>query len=1021
MKKLTTSVLAIVLSSSFAVVSAQTVRDTANTTDIEGVVVTALGIKREKKSLGYASQEVSAQALTAGTTNTGNIATQLSGKVAGLQVTNTTNFGGSSTLVIRGYKSLNGGQALIVIDGVPVNNGTAARTGRSQTYDYGNFLADINPNDVESVNVLKGAAASALYGERALNGVIVITTKKGKGKDDKWGVTLSSEASFGTVDKSTFPKYQSDFGAGYLGESWDYGDAPDGLHYVNYGDDASWGPAFNPNLLVYQWDSFDPSSPNYKKATPWVAAKNGPISFFETATTFSNSVNLEKSNGTSSFMLNYANQLTTGIVPNSNLRKNSISTRFSYKLTDKLTANVYSALNIQNTVGRLGTGYSSGPMSGFRQWWQTNVDVQDLKAAYFRTGRNVSWNNNSSTRAPLYWSNPYYQVYKNYESDDRTRYFGWASLDYKINNNLGLMGRVSHDTYNMVIENRLESGTRSETFGNSGATTSSGYEKTLISSSETNYDLILNYKYNLAEDFIISGIVGGNVRRNKFSSTYNSTEPGTTKDSNLNAFIGLTIPGLFSLANSNGNVRPAVEDERTWSTYGGFAQATFSYKDTYFLDGTYRADKSSNLNPDNNTYGYPAVSASIVLSQLLKQDWLSFAKIRGNYAEVGGSTGNYNLRNTYTSRPTFNGVPLYTAATVGKNYDLKPERSKEFEVGLEAAFFKNRLGFDIAAYKTRTINQIIPISVSTSSGYLNSYINAGEIDNKGIEVNLNVTPIKTTDFSWDVNFNWAKNQNKVVDLIDGIDNILLQSQIYGAFGATIQAYKGEAYGTFFGTTWALDPNGNRIVDAVKDDTGNLLGYKYRITQTTNNPIGNMTPDWTGSVRTQFSYKSFSLGFLIDVQKGGQVYSYDMATGLDTGLYAETGGNFRSQVRTVSGVIENPNGSFTQVTGNMYNDGTTATGAGGYETNPDSAFLYDASYVKLREANISYSLPKSVLSSTFINDAKISIVGRNLWIIHKNLPYADPEAGLGNGLSSRGISHGSLPTQREIGVNVTFKF
>ncbi|KUY19642.1 SusC/RagA family protein [Elizabethkingia miricola] len=1029
MKKLTNSVLVVVLSSSFVFVNAQKKQDTTKTKDIEGVVVTALGIKREKKSLGYSSQEVKAGVLSDGTTNTGNVASQLAGKVAGLQVNTTSNFGGSTNLVIRGYKSLNGGQALIVVDGVPINNGTAGSTGRQTTYDYGNFLSDMNQEDIESINVLKGAAASSLYGERALNGVIVITTKKGKSQDDRWGITLSTEVNVGTVDKKTFPTYQSRYGAGY-GPFGDYdanpyfNTGPDGKPMVSFGDDASWGAEFNPNLLVWQWSAFDPTSPNYGKATPWVAAKHGPIDFFNTAMTYTNSVTLEKGNNDANFFLNYTNYQTEGIVPNSSIKKNTLSTKANYKFNDHLTATVYATLNNQGTIGRTPTGYNSGQMSAFRQWWQTNVDLYEQRDTYFRTKRNISWNSGDPSKAPLYWSNPYYQAYENYQSDDRTRFFGWASLDFKVNKNITITGRMSHDTYNMLIENRLRQGTTSETFGASNATTSSGYEKTNMVRSETNFDLIGQYKYNLSDDFILSGVVGGNVRRNYFTSTYNSTEPGSKKDPSVGAFVGLTIPGLFSLANSAGAVRPAVEVEQKSVTAGAFAQASLSYKDTYFVDGSYRVDKNSNLLKGNNVYGYGSISGAIILSQLIKQDWLSFAKLRGNYAVVGGSTGNYNLFNTYTSRPLLNDTPLYNATTTAKERELKPEKSKEIEVGLEANFFKNRLGFDIAAYSTRTFNQIIPTSISSSTGYFNSYINAGQINNKGIEVTLNATPFKTKDFSWDISINWAKNQNKVVDLIDGVDNIQLVGRIYGALGATIQAYKGRPFGELFGTTWALDPNGNRIVDEIVSNGQTF--YRYRKTDAVNNPIGNITPDWTGGIRNQFRYKDLSFGFLIDIQKGGQVYSYDMAAGLETGLYAETAvGDYRTANRPVSGVLEtrDNNGKvvYKPVSGVQYVDGSSTTAPDGNTLNPDSAFLYDASYVKLREANITYRLPKSLIKNTFINEASIALVGRNLWIIHKNLPYADPESGLSGGLNSRGISHASLPTTREIGVNITFKF
>ncbi|UQB67244.1 SusC/RagA family TonB-linked outer membrane protein [Epilithonimonas zeae] len=992
MKKLTTSVLAVVLSSSFAMVSAQTVQDSAKTQDIEGVVVTALGIKRDKKSLGYASQEIKSDAITKGTTNTGNVASQLSGKVAGLQVNTNNNFGGSSNLVIRGYKSLNAGGPLIVIDGSPVSN-----TSLSGQYDYGNFLSDVNQEDIESINVLKGAAASALYGERGLNGVIVITTKSGRGKDDnKWGVTLNSGVSVGSIDKSTFPKYQNKFGGGY-GDYFNY----DG--YSNFSDDASLGPAYDGSML-YNWDSFDVTSPNYGKMTPYVAGKHTPVDFFETANTYTNTLSLQKAGPKGDFLLNYTNQLMNGILPNSELKKNTISTKFNYDLTDKLRASVYSSLTLQNTKGRNETGYSDNTMSAFRQWWNVNTDIIEQRDAYFRTKKNITWNWHAPDDIrPYYWDNPYFLRYESYQSDRRTRSFSYASLTYSFTKKINFTAKLSHDMMDMVIENRLAAGSVPRAWGASGNNVESGYSRQDINRTETNFDAFLNYGFDITDDLDISGIIGANVRRNRNENVYASTEGG------------LVVPGLYALSNSQGVVKPAAETLQRSVTSGAYATASIGYKDTYYIDGTYRVDQASTLPKDNRTYGYGSVAGSVILSNLINQDWLSFWKIRGNYAVVGGSTDPYNLVNTYTSLGNYNGVVMFDTSNILKNPNLKPERSKEFEVGTELQFFKRRLGIDFAYYNNRTTDQIINLPISNATTFNQMVFNAGRIDNKGVEVALNVTPIRTKDFSWDLVANWAKNENIVVDL-NGVDNYQL-----GAYqgSVTLNASVGQAFGSLVGTDYVYHENGQRVVQA------NGLWAK-----TAPKVIGNITPDWTGGLRNTFSYKGISLSFLIDVQQGGDTFSTDLWYGYAGGLYADTvSPEWRNPTGVIlPGVYANGNPNTTQV-GGIRANGTAVLNETnyysyqpeGYTNAPNSRYVYDASYVKLREASISYSLPKSILQSTFLQDVTLSLVGRNLWIIHKNLPYGDPEAGVGGGIRSRGNSIGILPTTRDFGFNVNIKF
>jgi TonB-linked SusC/RagA family outer membrane protein len=967
--------------------------------ELEGVVVTtAMGIKREKKSLGYASQQIAGKDLNGGAGNT-NVSNLLSGKVAGVEVSRNTNFGGSTNVVIRGNKSLTGNnQALWVIDGVPVDNSNSnnlAQLTGGGGYDYGNTISDINQEDIESINVLKGAAATALYGSRASNGVVMVTTKRGKAKDDKVGITFSSGVTVGTVDKSTFPEYQNKYGSGYgIGSSFLGTGTPD---TVDTSNDASYGDAFT-GVPVYQWDAFTPYSPNFGKATPWTAAKNGPIEFFNDAKTYTNSINIEKSTERSSLSLSYVNTDQTGIMPNSELKKNQLSARFSQKITDKLTANAYAAVTLQNTVGRNSTGYNDNIMGTFRQWWQTNTDIKSLKQVYDASGgQNITWNwadpTTPSGLVPAYWDNPYFTRYQNYSSDKRTRLFSYASLNYEITNWMSAMGRVSLDTYKELQEERRAVGSIAAGFGLSPVDEASGYQRYDINYQEINYDLMLNFNKKIGENISLNGVLGGNVRR-------------TDKDNVLASTIGgLVTPGIYALSNSRYELPFPREQKVKAGVNGVYAQGSVGFLDTYFVDASIRRDVSSTLPKGNNSYVYPAISGSFLFSNLIKTDWLSLGKLRVNYAEVGNDAPALSLINTYTRSPNFQGQPVYSFPNTNNNPDLKPERTKSFEVGLETSFFNKRLGFDATYYKTNSVDQIVAAAVSSASTVTNAYVNGGNIENKGLELQLTATPIKTNDFSWDITVNWSNNKSKVVSLPAGVDNLQL-----GSFqgGVTVNATPGEAYGTLKGTDYVYT-NGQPTVDQT---TG-----RYLITTSATNNIGNVTPDWIGGVRNKFNYKNISLGFLIDTQQGGDIFSLDMYYGLATGLYKETAvGTIRETGIVNTGVA--PDG--TPNTRVVQNPGTFSNNYG-YLVQPNKAFIYDASYVKLREVSITYNFPKNLFEGTFINSASFSVLGSNLWIISKNLPYADPESGLSSGNSSRGYSVGSLPTTRDIGFNLTIKF
>lgn len=976
--------------------------------ELEGVVVTtAMGVKREKKSLGYATQQISGKDLDGGAGNA-NVANLLSGKAAGVEISRNTNFGGSTNVVIRGNKSLTGNnQALWVVDGVPIDNTSSNKsdqeTGRSG-YDYGNNVADINQEDIESINILKGAAATALYGSRAANGVVMVTTKKGKkGDDNKVGFTFSSTMTVGTVDKSTFPKYQNQYGGGYgFGTSFLDGSA---IPTVDTSNDASYGDPFTGNQ-VYQWDSFTPYSKNYNKSTAWSAAENGPITFFKTAQTNTNSISLEKATERSSLSMSYVNTLQTGILPNSELKKNQLSARFSQKITDKLTANAYAAVTLQNTVGRNSTGYTDNIMGSFRQWWQTNVDVKELQNVYNASGgQNITWNwadPNASDLKPAYWDNPYFTRYQNYSSDNKTRLFSYASLNYEITPWLSALGRVSLDTYKQLQEERRAVGSTAAGFGLSPVDENSGYQRYDINFQEINYDFMLNFNKKFGDNLSLTGVLGSNIRRNKRDNVLASTVGG------------LVEAGKYAFSNSRYELPFSIEDKVPWGVDGIYAQASLGFMDTYFVDASIRRDVSSTLPKENNAYVYPAISGSFLFSNLVKAEWLNLGKFRLNYAEVGNDAEPLSLINTYKRSANFNGQPIYTLPNTNKNPNLKPERTKSFEIGLETNTLNRRLGLDVTYYKTNTVDQIVSGAVSSASGFTYGWINGGNIENSGLEIQLTGTPIKTENFSWDVTVNWSNNRSKVVSLPGDIDNLEIAS-FQG--GVTVNATKGEAYGSIKGTDYVYT-NGQRTVD---QKTG-----KYLISGTSDNTIGNVTPDWIGGLRNKLTYKNVSMSFLIDTQKGGDIFSLDMYYGMANGLYPETSaGNVRENGIVNAGVA--PNGTPNTVSTVNNNDDASKTGPGayssnyGYQAQPTKAFIYDASYVKLREVSISYNFPKRVFEKTFVNAATLSLLGSNLWIISKNLPYADPESGLSSGNKSRGYSVGSLPTTRDIGFNLTFKF
>ena len=1014
---------------------------------LQELVVTALGISRDKKSLGYATQTIDGENI--GRQGDVNFMSSLSGQVAGAQIKNSGTMGGSANVIIRGYTSIGGNnQPLYVVDGIPISNditnGGNQQTGRGG-FDYGNAAMDINPQDIESVSVLKGAAASALYGARAANGVILITTKKGKKGKKGIGVTVSTGLVIGTINKNTMPSYQNEYGPGYgqyygpdtvfSGEVYngyveevdlDGDGSPDDLA-TPMGEDASYGLAFSEAESLLGWNSIHPEMSTYLQRVPYDAAENDPTTFYEASMMTTNSVAIDGASDKGSYRFAITDMRQKGILPNSRLKRNNASLNVSYDLNEKLSFSSSMQYVNNQGLGRYGTGYDNRNVNQcFRQWYSVNVDMVEQYDAYMLNENNLTWNSYGfsapeSYRAdPHYFDNPYYMRYKSYSTDNRDRFIGNVVLNYELNDWLSIMGRITNDSYSELREERIA-------YQSVDVPSYSKYTKSFY---ERNYDLFLNFDKSFGANDImnLTGMVGTNIRRSGVSVT----------DAETNG--GLVVPGIYSFSNSVSAIEAPGEADARRAVDGYLGRATLSYDNFLYLDLSARYDISSTLPEDNNSFFYPAATLSLIYSELLDVGFMDFGKIRFNYAQVGNDAPMQSLQNIYSVGTPFGGTTLSSAPNTGYNSNLLPENTTSIEFGLENKFFNNKLGLDLTFYKANTFNQILAITPSAASGTYYQYVNAGNIENKGVELQLygNIFTSKSGDFKWDMKVNWAKNTNKVVELTGDLTTYQLAS-VQG--GITIEATVGESYGVIKGSNFVYDEeSGEPLVYAHP-----FGGVRY-CRSASPEIIGNMLPDWTGGVTNTFSYKNLSVSALIDIQKGGNFFSLDTWYGYGTGIYDITTGNNSNGVPVRDPVNGNTGGGLdiggvvaaTDATtgayiydadGNFISSGVkneefayfgNYANSYGWATAPNALHVYDASYVKLRQLLISYAIPSEKLEGIGIQGLEIGIVGRNLAILYKNCPYTDPEAGLSAG-NVQGYQSGAYPAVREIGFNLTFKF
>ncbi len=948
-------------------------------------VVTGLGIEREKKSLGYAVQEVSGEAVSS--VGDQNVVSALTGKVAGVQVLSASGaqLGGSANIRIRGANSLTGGQPLFVVDGTPISN--ANFSGQHTGRDWGNFASDINPDDIESISVLKGPAATAIYGNRGAGGVVLITTKKGnKGKGI--GVTYTGSV---TADRVyILPEYQNEYGGGYTQDFIPVTDPVDGQTYntLNYAADESWGPRMD-GTLYRPWWSWFPGD-DYGTQIPMSAQPDNVRDFFDTGITFNNNIALSGGNETTTFRLSFTHINQNGVLPNSELKRTNIGINASTKLTDKLTLGT--SVNFVDIagLGRPTFGYSGHAVNSFNQWFQRQLDIDRLRDYRNPDGTFRSWNIRSATNLrPLYWDSPFFTRYEDASTDSRDRYFGNISLTYEINENLSIAGFLRRDDYTF----------RNETRNGTGGLALDDYNEFVANGREDNYEFLGNFNKNFG-DISVDANVGANIRRNNFHSN------------TLGVVGGLNAPNLYNLKASTD--RPVAQNRITNQTvrsvYGG---ANFGFKSMLYLGFTIRNDWSSTLPVENNSYLYPSVTGSFVFSELLNSTFLSFGKIRGSFAQVGSDIGPYQTQFTYNAGTPYGSTGAFTLPNTLINENLRPALSSSYEFGVELRFLNDRIGLDATYYNNDAEDQILTLTVPGSSGFSAAIINAGNINSKGFELALNVAPVRTSKVNWDIYFNAATNESTVVELAEGLENRQLDSWAWG--GLSVNAPVGQEWGQFTGRGFTYLDSAPGV--PVINEDGSYV-------RTNNKDLGGLLPDWTGGIRNVLDVGNFSVSAFIEFQAGGQFHSVTRMFTAYSGLSAETVGN-----NDKGNPIRDPvdQGGGVRVDG-VLADGTPhtvyvdpQTHYSGHLFAMNERWMYDASYIKFRELSVGYNFPSKLLSSTPIRSLKLSVIARNLWLIHSNVDGIDPSEispGANNYVYEE---NGILPGVRSLGLNLRVGF
>lgn len=943
-----------------------TMRDDSK--QINEVVVTALGIKRERKSLGYAIQDVKGEAILNSHEN--NIANALTGKIAGVQITRSSNGpGGSSKIQLRGNNSVTGlNQPLIVVDGVPMDNFTGADNNDfwNPSADMGNGLGDINPEDIESMSVLKGASAAALYGSRAGNGVILITTKSGK-KTKGLGITIT-----GTITAETLftkPDMQTTYGQGSNGE-------------YSSTSSTSWGP----RIEGQEYTRYDGT-----KST--MRLYNNLDNYFDTGTELQENVTLSQQYGKTSIYASMTNMNNKAMAPGAKLNRTNLMLRgvTSFGKNDAWTFDGKVQYIRNKANNRPVSGRNSNNSALGLYTFPTTLDITEFKNPIDENNNMVWWNTSGN--------NPYWMSKYNLSEDKRDRFLMNASLKYKILSWLTAEIKAGTDMYTLEATNRTYA-------GNNNVTTQ--YGQTMYHFYENNFSYLLTAtKDNLFDKFGGTVTFGGNLM--------------ATKKTGLSGSVtNLVIADKFSLNNGTNpaSVSDIYTEKKINSLYGTLG---INYDGWAFLDATFRNDWSSALAKANRSFFYPSVSASWLFAEMFNRQgikmpkWFTFGKIRASYAEVGNDMDPYQLYNLYsTSTDSHAGLTAQSGSTL---YDknVKNELIKSWEVGVELKFLDNRLGLDFAWYKSNATNQLMNLPMNSLSGYSSKKINAGDIQNTGVELMAYATPIRTKDFEWTINYNIAHNSNKIIDLYDGVDRY----QLGGYDNLRVYAVKGGNYGEIWGTKF------RRVTDQTSEFYGQLLLTSDGLPQATAEAekIGDQQASCNMGLTNSFSYKGFNLSFQIDARLGGQIFSGTNLMMQQSGNAAVTapGGN-RVDDMVVEGVyLDAASGKYVkndkQVTTQQY--WSAITGAGNLGIG--EANIYSASNIRLRNISLGYTVPAKALAKTIIQSLKAGFTVTNVWMIHSKMNGVDPESVYATSTNATGFEFTGLPTTRSFVFNVSIGF
>ncbi len=950
-------------------------------TAMQEVVVTALGVSKSKRAVGVAVQEIQGDKLMQ--TKQTDLNTALAGRVAGVQVLGGSGAKfGTSTVRIRGVNTLGTGNPLYVVNGIPTD-------GR-----------DVNMDDVESVSVLKGPAATALYGQRGSEGVIVITTKKAK-RGSGIGLEFNQSTTFERV--ATLPEYQNEYGGGYTQDWYTFKynpatDAPalaamDGAKYYDYFGDESWGPRMDGSLYA-PWYAWDPEDPDYAKQKPFVAQPNNVRDFYNTGVAYNTNVAFSKVTDNSNTRVSYTNLVRSGISPNSRQTKNWLSINNTINLTKQFSLNTNLNYVYEYLYNVPTEGYGTQTSGSFNQWWHRDLEIDKLKRYKRSDGTYTSWNiNGPRDVSPKYWDNPYTEVYENTSNNKRQRVYGTIGGTYQFNSHLkaGVLARA--DVYNQNFNSKVASGTLNL----------DAYRTYTNNTRELNFVGSVEYDNEFGDLSFRAGAYA--EKRTNYSNYVNEATAG-----------GLTIPGYYNIAASKD--RPTTNSTETRkevrSLYG---YTSLGWKNMLFLDLNVRNDWSSALPKGNNSYLYGGVSSSFVFTEVIPQnDILSFGKIRASVARVGSDIDPYNIYQTYTVGTPYSTYPTLTVPNTYPNSVLKPTLSTSYEVGTELRFLRNRIRLDFNYYTRESKDQIISLTIPSTTGYSAALVNAGNIANHGFEINLGGTPVKTKDFTWDIDINLGVNRNEVKKLYEDSKNLVVNPSGLGAsFGfvgspsISVNARVGESYGILIGDGYKRNAEGKILVD---DD-----GYPV-IEQ--NKELGSILPDYTGGVFNEFTYKGFTLGVAIDFQKGGKLMSITRMFNAGSGLSQETVGNNDKGNPKRDPVA---NGGGVRVDGVRESDGKAndvyLDAKEYYESVLFSVWeqwVYDATFIKLREVKLGYNLPKRWYQKLPIQNASFSVIAQNPWLIYSSVKGLDPSQ-----LQTPWYEGGQLPGTRSIGFNLKLQF